>query len=259
MTDELVSIITPTYNCGKFIGESIDSVLAQTYHNWELIIVDDCSIDETAEVVSKYADNNDRIKYFCLEKNSGAAVARNKALSLARGKWIAFLDSDDLWMPEKLEHQIKFMRKNGYSFSYHCYEEIDERGKLIGVSISGPKKVSRLGMLAYCWPGCLTVMYDRESIGLIQIPEIKKNNDYAMWLIASNHADCYKLDECLARYRKRVGSISNHSKINLIKWHFKLFRIVEKRNSIMASILTCNNLFWGIVKKIFYVKYSPVE
>lgn len=247
----LVSIITPTWNCGRFIAETIESVLAQSCLNWEMLIVDDCSTDNTKEVVAQYDDS--RIRYYCLEKNSGAAVARNTALRMAKGRWIAFLDSDDLWKPNKLKHQLEFMVNNKYSFSYHKYEEIDECGDTLGKIITGPKHISHLGMVSYCWPGCLTVMYDRDAIGNIQIPDIKKNNDYAMWLLISKKSSCHLLDKCLASYRKRSGSISNHGYVSLIKWHYKLFRTVLKSNQLMSSIYTFNNLFWGVSKKIFYL------
>ena len=200
----LVSIIMPSYNTGRFIAETINSVLAQTYTNWEIIIVDDCSTDNTDEVVAQFSDA--RIKYFKNEKNSGAAVSRNRALREAKGKWIAFLDSDDLWEPEKLEHQIAFMENNGYHFSYTNYVEIDEESNPLGRHVTGPRKISKTGMYNYCWPGCLTVMYDAEIVGLIQIEDIKKNNDYAMWLKVCKKAKCYLLDEDLASYRKRRGS-----------------------------------------------------
>lgn len=176
----LVSIIMPSYNTASYIKETIQSVLNQTYQNWELIIVDDCSADNTDEVLGTIKDP--RIRYFKNDKNSGAAVSRNKALREARGQWIAFLDSDDLWMPEKLEKQIHFMEKNDYSFSYTNYEEIDVEGKKTGIRVTGPKKITKTGMFNYCWPGCLTVMFDANKVGLLQIKDIKKNNDYAMWL-----------------------------------------------------------------------------
>lgn len=249
----LVSIISPTYNCGRFISETIQSVLAQTYPEWEMIIVDDCSTDDTKKIVESYT-YDPRIKYHCLDKNSGAAVARNTALKMAKGRWIAFLDSDDIWLPEKLEKQILFMTQNGIHFSYTVYEEMDEESRSLGRIISGPKVISKFGMFAYCWPGCLTVMYDRDIIGQIQIPNIKKNNDYAMWLCAIKRTKCYLLKDNLAKYRKRTGSISNSNYLSLVKWHYKLFREVELYNVFSASILTLNNLFWGIIKKAFYVK-----
>ena len=117
----LVSIITPNYNCAQFISDTIKSVQAQTYLNWELLIQDDCSTDGTVEEVLLFAENDSRIKYECNQKNSGAAITRNNALRRAKGRWIAFLDSDDLWLPEKLEHQLKFMVENKYAFSYTGY------------------------------------------------------------------------------------------------------------------------------------------
>lgn len=251
--NELVSIIMPSYNTAKFISETIESVLAQTYPNWELIIVDDCSTDDTDAVVCPYLAD-DRIRYIKNEKNSGAAVSRNRALREAKGKWVAFLDSDDLWFPEKLEKQISFMKKNDYHFSYTNYIEIDETTNPNGRSVTGPKKITRHGMYNYCWMGCLTVMYDVDTIGLIQIADIKKNNDYAMWLKACRKADCYLLDEVLAKYRKRSGSISNHGYTKLIKWHYKLYREAEKRSLLVSAVLTLRNLFWGVWKKIRYVK-----
>lgn len=249
---ELVSIIMPSYNTGKFIEETIESVLSQTYTDWELIIVDDCSTDNTDEVVAQYLSDT-RIRYIKNEKNSGAAVSRNRALKEAKGKWIAFLDSDDLWLPEKLEKQIEFMKSNGYAFSYTRYSEIDESSKPLGVTVMGPRKIGKTGMYNYCWPGCLTVMYDFDTVGLVQIEDIKKNNDYAMWLKACKKAKCYLLDEDLARYRKRSGSISNHSYTALVKWHYRLFKEADGKNAVVSAIFTVRNLFFGVWKKIFYV------
>lgn len=250
MEKELVSIIMPSYNTGKFIEETINSVINQTYNNWELIIVDDCSNDNTDEIVKSIEDS--RIVYLKNEKNSGAAVSRNKALKEAKGRWIAFLDSDDLWVPQKLEKQIKFMKENNYYFSYTNYIEIDENGNHNGRKVTGPKKITKTGMFNYCWPGCLTVMYDANKIGLIQIEDIKKNNDYAMWLKVCTKADCYLLDEELAMYRKRSGSISNHSYIALIKWHYKLYREAEHQNLICSLFNTCRNMVFGAYKKKKY-------
>jgi len=250
--NELVSIIMPSYNTASFISKTIESVLNQTYKNWELLIVDDCSTDDTDEIVSKY--NDKRIVYLKNEKNSGAAISRNRALRNAKGKWIAFLDSDDLWHPTKLEKQIKFMKKNGHFFSYTSYEEIDENDVVNGVKVTGPKKITKMGMYRYCWPGCLTVMYDAEKVGKIQIADIKKNNDYAMWLKVIKKADCYHYDKVLAQYRKRSGSISNHGCLKLVKWHYKLFREADNKNSIASLFLTLQNLIYGCWKKVRYVK-----
>ena len=251
---DLVSIIMPSFGTAPFIAESIESVQAQSYKNWELIIVDDCSPDNTDDVVRPYL-SDERIKYLKNEKNSGAAVSRNRALREAKGKWIAFLDSDDLWMPEKLEKQIRFMEKNGYCFSYTNYAEIDTEDHRNGITVTGPKKVTKTGFFNYCWPGCLTVMYDAEAIGLIQIADIKKNNDYAMWLKVCQKADCYLLDEELALYRRgRAGSVSTHSIKTMIGWHYKLYREAEKQNPVAAVFNTGRNMVFGLYKKKRYVK-----
>lgn len=250
--NELVSIIMPSYNTAKFIGQTIQSVLSQTYSNWELIIVDDCSTDDTDFVVAQYKD--ERIKYLKNEKNCGAAISRNLALLKANGKWIAFLDSDDIWMPDKLEKQINFMEKNGYSFTYTMYREIDENGKQLNKIVSGPRKISKHKMYNYCWMGCLTVIYDSIKAGTIQIRNLKKNNDYAMWLKVIKKCKCYLLPEILAEYRKRDGSISNQSKIGLIKYHYYLFRISENMCVARAIFYTLKNLIFGVWKKFRYVK-----
>lgn len=252
MCDQIVSIITPTYNCASYIAETIDSVLSQTYGNWEMIIVDDCSTDNTKEIVSRYSDT--RIKYYCLERNSGAAAARNKALSLAKGRWIAFLDSDDLWLPNKLEHQLEFMISNDIYFSYHEYSEISEKGEDLGITVSGLKKVNKFQMFSCCWPGCLSVMYDREKIGLIQIKNVKKNNDTAIWLKVIKKVPCYLLNENLARYRRRKGSITPPGIFKRIWAHYPLFRIAEEMNPVEASFWTVLNVFGNAYKKVFFVK-----
>ena len=251
--DDLVSIIMPSYNTERFISETIRSVLAQTHANWELLTVDDMSTDRSDEAVAPFL-SDPRIRYLKNDRNRGAAFSRNRALREAKGRWIAFLDSDDLWEPEKLEKQIRFMKEKRCAFSYTNYREIDENSEPTGVEVTGPKKITKTGMYNYCWPGCLTVMYDANAIGLIQIKEIEKNNDYAMWLQAAERADCYLLDENLARYRKRSGSISNHSYAKLMKWHYKLFREAVGRGAVASLFLTGRNLFFGTIKKFRYVK-----
>ena len=228
----LVSIITPNWNCANLILETIRSVKAQTYPNWEIIIVDDCSTDNSNKVVESYMAEDGRIRFLKNDKNFGAALSRNYALREAKGRWIAFLDSDDLWEPKKLDD-----------------------GRETGVVIRGPKHVSKLGMFAFCWPGCLTVMYDREVVGLIQIADIKKNNDYTMWLKICQKADCYRLDEVLAKYRRgRVGSISTHGYSTMVKWHYKLWHKAMGKNFLASLFWTCTNLVCGVYKKLFYVK-----
>lgn len=253
--NDLVSIIMPSYNCGKYVEETIRSVEAQTYHNWEIIFVDDCSTDDTIAKVKSLQEEDKRIRLYSNELNSGAAVSRNFALREAKGRWIAFLDSDDLWEPKKLEKQIRFMEENGYAFSYSQYTEIDDNSKEMGLLVSGPKHITKNIMYCFCWPGCLTVMYDRNKIGLIQIEDIKKNNDYEMWLTISKRADCYLLEEVLAKYRRgRKGSISTHNYATLIKWHYKLFHDAEKMNAIVSTFMTGVNIVCGLYKKVKYVR-----
>ena len=255
MNNDLVSIIMPSYNCGKYVEETIRSVQIQTYQNWEIIFVDDCSTDDSVKKVSTLREKDQRIKLFRNQCNSGAAVSRNYALREAKGKWIAFLDSDDLWEPQKLEKQVRFMEENGYKFSYTCYQEKDSEGSLTGVSVSGPKHVTKAGMFAFCWPGCLTVMYDAKEIGLVQIEDIKKNNDYAMWLKVCQKADCYLLAENLAKYRRgRSGSVSSHSILTMISWHFKLWHKAEEKSLVSSLVYTGLNLVCGFYKKMKFVR-----
>lgn len=242
----------PTYNCGKFIAESIDSVCAQSYKNWELIVIDDCSTDNTEDIVKGYGDS--RIKYFKNETNSGAAVSRNKALCEARGEWIAFLDSDDLWAPQKLERQLEFMKSNGYKFSCTGRENISEDGAPLGIFERSPKKIGMLKMFCYCWPAALTVMYHVPTVGLIQIADLKKNNDYAMWLKVVKECDCYYLDENLAEYRIRKGSIAHSSLLRYIKSFYTMYRKSEQFGCVSSFMLAGINCFFAVLKKTFYAK-----
>lgn len=252
MTEGLVSVIMPSWNTGGFIAESIQSVINQTYQNWELLIVDDCSTDNTDEVVASFDD--DRIKYFKNERNSGAALSRNRAMREAQGEWIAFLDSDDLWTPEKLEKQLDFMKKNGYVFSYHDFVKIDEESKPLNVYVTGPDVVTKKKMYNYGYPGCLTFMYSARAMGLIQIKDIKKNNDYAILLQLCKKANCYRLNENLARYRIRSKSIS-HDKLNKkLKSHYDLFYFCDEKPALVALWYACWNMFYGILKKKNYEK-----
>lgn len=255
--EEKVSVIVPNYNCEKFIEETVNSVINQTYKNWELLIVDDCSTDGSVEVIKKLQAADGRIKLFINEKNSGAAASRNKALKEASGKWIAFLDSDDLWLPDKLEKQIAFMEENGYKFSYTAYEHIDENSNALNVRVTGPKVLSKRKMFRYCYPGCLTVMYDSSDVGAVQIPDEIANgeNDYAIWLKVCKAYKCYYLNEILSLYRVRNSSLSHKSKkTKLMKNHYRLFRISEGRSSVGAFFCLLRNLFYGFWKKVIYVK-----
>ena len=248
--NDLVSIITPTYNCARFLPITINSVLAQTHQNWELLIVDDCSADNTREVVAAFGDP--RIKYFRNEKNLGAALSRNKALREAKGRWIAFLDSDDLWMPEKLAHQIAFMEKNGYHFSCHKRTVCEEDGTPTDIVISSPAVITKFKMHNYCWCGATTVMYDADVMGVIQIEDLKKRNDYAIWLKAIEKANCYYLDELLSVHRRRKGSVSNAKKSVLVKHFYLLYRKGEHMSVPRSLWRTARNLVCGAFKGSLY-------
>lgn len=248
--NELVSVITPSYNTAKYIEDTIKSVQEQTYTNWEMIIVDDCSTDNTDEVVAKYL-HDERIRYLKNSKNSGAALSRNYALREAKGKWIAFLDSDDVWVSEKLEKQIAFMKENDYKFSFTDYR-ICLNGEWQPYIITGPSIVTKWMLYNYCFFSTITVMYDREYIGLIQIADLKKNNDYAMWFEIIKKSPCYRLHECLSYYIKHDDSISGGSKWKLIKHHYILYRKSLNKGIFISAALTLNNLFWGVIKKLVY-------
>lgn len=254
--NDLVSIIMPSYNTAKYIAAAIVSVQNQTYTNWELVVVDDCSTDDTDKVVKPLLSDA-RIRYLKNEKNSGAAVSRNRALREAKGKWIAFLDSDDIWVPEKLEKQIRFMEQNGYAFTYTDYM-IQLNGTWLPYIYTGPSVVNRRKMYDYCYFSTITVMYDREKIGLIQIENLRKNNDYAMWLQVIEKSDCYRLPECMSYYIKHEGSVSSGKKWKLIKWHYKLFHDGLHKSPLISAFLTVRNVFFGVIKKIKYKKKTEV-
>ncbi len=253
MVEGLVSVIMPSYNTGSYISKSIESVLGQTYKDFELLIVDDCSSDDTDEAVRPYL-SDPRIKYFKNECNQGAALSRNRALREARGEWIAFLDSDDLWAPSKLERQLSFMKENGYAFSYHEYSKIDEKGDSLNIHVSGPKVVGKRKMYHYDYVGCLSFMYESKTMGLIQVKDIKKNNDYAILLQAVKKAPCFLLKEDLASYRIRKRSISHDKLSKKLRSHYDLFRICDGRNVLVSLWFACWNMFFGVCKKIRYEK-----
>ena len=230
MKKPLVSIIMPTYNCEHYIAESIESVIKQSVQEWELLIVDDCSTDQTKEIVEKYqVDYPDKIYYFKLSHNSGAAVARTLGIEKATGKYVAFLDSDDIWYPEKLEKQISFMEKSGSVFSCTAYEQMNEDGVRLHVRFIPPKETDYNKMLRLSDPiGNLTVVYNQEKLGKYTVPDIKKRNDFALWLKILHDAPvCDGLPDVLAVYRVRKNSISSN-KLQLAKYHWQLYREIEK-------------------------------
>lgn len=253
--EPLVSIISPTYNDEDTIENTINSVLNQSYKNWEMIIVDDCSRDNTGYIVKQKAKEDERIKYIKLDKNSGASVARNVALKNAKGKYIAFLDCDDLWLEDKLKKQVNFMEENNCYFSYTDYEFIDKNGNLLNKKRISPKKISYFSMLLGDSIGCLTVMYNSEKVGLIQIPLLKKRNDYALWCkVLKKVKYGYKYNEVLAVYRKSDNSISSGSKFKLLKYHYELHRKCNNFNPLIAGLLTFTNTINYLINKTFREK-----
>lgn len=246
----LVSIIMPTYNCGAFIGETLESVLAQTYENWELIIVDDCSGDNTSEIVAEYAQKDSRIHYHLLQENSGAAVARTTAMGLAKGNYMAFLDSDDIWLPEKLEKQLKFMQENDYAFTCTAYEQIDEAGNSLNKVLKTIQKTNYNRMLLDCPVGNSTVMYNVDKMGKFEVPNIRKRNDDALWLqMLKKEKYIWGMPDVLMQYRIRQNSISSN-KFKVIKYHWILYREIEHL-SVFRSIFHIG--YWCFLK-VFKIK-----
>ena len=257
MVSGLVSIIMPSWNTGRFIRESIQCVMEQTYRNWELLIVDDCSSDDTDVVVGAFL-SDERIKYFKSQQCCGAALARNRALREARGEWIAFLDSDDLWMPEKLDKQLRFMKEHHYVLSYTEYEKIDEESRPLNIHVSGPDVVNKRKMYRYDYIGHLTMMYNAEHFGLIQIKDIKKNNDYAirLQLFKKPGTQAHLLKENLARYRIRKKSISHDKLSKKLRSHYDLFHVCDEKSATAALWYACWNMWFGMIKKYRYEKKS---
>lgn len=254
--DGLVSIVMPSWNTGAIIEESIQSVLAQTYSNWELLIVDDASTDNTDEVVASFSDS--RIKYFKNPRNVGAAMTRNRALREARGEWMAFLDSDDLWSPEKLERQLAFMRDGRHVFSYHEYLKSSADNPSRNRWVSGPRVVTKSMIYRYDYIGQLTMMYSAKEFGLIQIRDIPKNNDYALrlQLFKKKGARCFLLPENLATYRIRGQSISHDKFSKKFASHYALFHDCDGLSPLPSSWLACRNMVYGLMKKIVYERSS---
>ena len=246
MKNDIISIITPLYNSEKYIKQTIESVLAQTYKKWEIIVVDDVSTDKGIVIVKKYISKDNRIKLIQLEKNGGGAVARNKAIESANGRYIAFLDSDDLWHPKKLEKQIKFMQKKGYAFTFTKYQKMKENGELLDTYMDVPKRINYKKALFGNPIGCLTAVYDVEKLGKIYMPNIRKRQDYALWLkILKKEKYAYGLNESLAYYRLRENSVSSNKK-DLIKYQWELYREIEKLNLFQSLFY----LIYVVLQKI---------
>ena len=252
--NSLVSIITPCFNSEKYVSQTIQSVLSQTYQNWEMLLVDDCSNDETFAILSKFVSQDARIKAFKLEKNAGAGVARNYAIQHAQGNYIAFLDADDLWKPEKLEKQLHFMQIENIPFTFSFYETIDESGNLRNEMITTPSKITYKQLYFCNWIGNLTGMYSVDFFGKIPISSIKKRQDWMLWLqIVKQIKTAIPVPESLAYYRVREDSISA-SKWKLIAFNFKVYRDFHQRNFFSACWDTIQFLYVQLVIKPRYKK-----
>ncbi len=235
----LVSIITPCYNSAKYIGDTIESIQSQSYKNWELLITDDCSTDDTTNIANTYARSDNRIKLFKLTINSGGGIARNNSIKEAKGRYIAFCDSDDRWAFDKLEKQIAFMQKRQCAFSYSSYMTCDEEGEAKGIVVC-PSKVTFSSAKKDNKIGCLTIVYDTSLIGKIYLPNIRKRQDWGLSMrILQKCNIAYGLKEPLAFYRLRKDSLSSN-KLNLIKYNIGVYE---------------ETLGWSKIYSIFYFTF----
>lgn len=246
MTDYgLVSVIMPCYNAAAYIGASIESVQAQTYTNWELLIVDDCSTDDSLAVIARYDDP--RIRVLKNEKNSGAAVTRNNAIEAANGRFMAFLDSDDLWHPEKLAEQLAFMREKDCALSFtHFY--FDRDGEL---SEFAPKNdtYDYGTILKHNYMACPTIIYDVEKVGKVDMPtEAIKREDVACWLrILKTGEVAHCLHKCLTTVKIHAGSVS-FRKTEMIKYQWHLYRRVEHLPLVRSAYCMMHWAIKGFLK-----------
>ena len=273
MTNDLVSIVMLCHNGGRYVEETVRSVLAQTYQNWELLFVDDCSSDDTLKVmmnlmhvdenaqkksenplVAKQSYGQSRIRISHTTNKRGETPLRNQALKEANGRWIAFLDVGDVWEPAKLERQTAFMEEHGYAFSYTKYGLIDSKSENRGVEIGGKEHVTHQDMMKCCWPAYMTVMYDAEKIGKVQVRNLKNNNDYALWLNICEKADCHLLDENLAKMRTPWDMMGRLLLTKEIKWRYEVYYNEMGMNPLISSWHTLRNGCYGIWKWWKYVK-----
>lgn len=246
MEKSLITVVTSLYNAEDFIVRNIESVRSQTFKNWEHIIVDDCSTDSSVSLVEEQMKNDNRIIFLKNEKNSGAAVTRNRAIEISKGRYIAFLDSDDQWDNNKLERQLMFMQKNNYPFTYSFYRRIDDTGKPIDVLDNLPTEINYSRLLKRNWVGCLTAMYDTEHFGKVYMENIKKRQDYTLWLkLVKIYGKAYCVPEALATYTVQKQSISSNKK-DLIKYNWYVYRKIEKQ-SVLKSLYY---LFYNVKTKI---------
>lgn len=250
--EELVSIIVPVYNSENFIRDTIKTVKEQTYTNWELLLVNDCSTDESKNLIEQYVKEDERIKLINLENNSGAAVARNTGIEQAEGKYIAFLDADDLWHKEKLQKQIKFMEDNKCEFSFSSYEFVDKDGKRNDKVVKVPYKITYKQALKNTTIFTSTVMLDVQKLGkeLIKMPDVRRGQDTATWWKILKQIDnAYGINEVLSYYRRSNESLSAN-KIKALKRTWNLYRNVEHLNIFYSFYNFCWYVLNAIKRRI---------
>lgn len=246
----VVSVVMPVFNCARFIGETIASVQAQTRGDWELICVDDGSTDGSGGIVQSYVDRDDRIRLIRLDVNAGAAVARNTGLASASGRYIAFLDSDDLWLPRKLEVQLDYMQKNKVVFCFSAYARIDEENKVI-CTVGVPRQVSYRELLKTSVIGCLTAVYDSAFFGKVPMPLTRKRQDFALWLQLLKRIDvACGIQDVLALYRVRPGSMSAN-KLDAARYTWNIYRKFEGLGFWLACYYFANYAVRGLLRTRF--------
>lgn len=248
-----VSIITPLYNSASYISRTIQSVLDQTFQDWEMLIIDDCSTDKGVDIVKGIAADEPRIKLLKNKTNSGPALTRNRGIKAAKGRYIAFLDSDDQWSKDKLETQLKFMHSKKVVFTFSYYKQTDEKGKEIGSMDRIPEKVNYSSTAKNNKIGCLTAMYDTEFFGKVYMPLIKKRQDYALWLKLLRKVDyAYCIPKFLGIYTVRTDSVSSN-KLKLIKYNWKVYREIEG-NSFLKSCYYLSCIILNRITRKLYNK-----
>lgn len=246
-----ISIVMPSFNAEKYIKDSINSVIFQTEERWELIIVDDKSTDNTVNIINEILNEDKRINLVINDTRKGAAYSRNRAIELAKGKYIAFLDSDDLWAKDKLTKQLSYMEDNHYKMSYTNYLRFnDGDNPLNGEIYHSPQIITKKQMLRINSIGCLTVMVEADIAKKSLIPtSIVKRNDYALWLKFLDFTDAHNLNTIEAFYRKSNTSLSSGNKFKLIKHHYRVFRLSEENGFITSLFLTIRNIIYYILKR----------
>ena len=246
----LVSVIMPCYDMEKFIAHSIESVIGQTFTDLELLIVDDASTDKTAEIVRYYCEQDDRIKLEVNNQHLGTAYSRNQAIVKAQGRYLAFLDADDIWHPDKLEKQLAFMNEHDAAFSYSAYELIDEEGLPLQKTIATAGKLGYEDYLRNTIIGCSTVMLDREKVGEVTVPSFRTSQDTATWLsILKKGFMALPIEESLVSYRiRRKSSSSNKFKATHDLW--TVYRQQEKLPICKALVCFGSYAFHAIKKRL---------